>query len=104
MERVSFKMKLKKGFAAEYKKRHDDFWPELKILLKETGIHDYSIFLDPETNLLFAFLLIEKPERLKDLPAHEIMKKWWTYMKDIMDSNPDHSPVIISLEEVFYLP
>jgi len=52
--RVAFKMTLKEGFAEEYKKRHDEIWPELSILLKTSGIYDYSIFLDEETNTLFA--------------------------------------------------
>jgi len=104
MERVAFKMKLFKGFEEEYKKRHDVLWPELETLLKETGVEDYSIFLDEETNILFGVLKIEKKIKLDELPNHPVMKKWWTYMKDIMESNPDSSPVSIPLKEVFYLP
>jgi len=44
MQRVAFKMKLSKGKETEYEKRHDEIWPELKSLLKVTGIEDYSIF------------------------------------------------------------
>ncbi len=102
--RISFKMKLLKGFEDEYKKRHDEIWPELKALLKQTGISDYSIFLDEETNDLFACFTVEDEKKLKELSAKEIMKKWWAYMKDIMETNEDNSPVSISLKEVFYLP
>ena len=101
--RLASKMKLLKGFEAEYKKRHDEIWPELKILLKETRISDYSIFLDEETNDLFAYFTIDDDERLDELPTKEIMKKWWTYMKDIMETNDDNSPVSVPLKEVFYL-
>ena len=104
MERVAFKMKLFKGFEEEYKKRHDVLWPELETLLKETGVEDYSIFLDEETNILFGVLKIEKKIKLDELPKHPVMKKWWAYMKDIMESNPDNSPVSIPLKEFFYLP
>ena len=103
MHRVAFKMKLFKGKEAEYKKRHDEIWPELVSLLKINGIEDYSIFLDKETNILFGVLKINDPELLKKLPGEPVMKKWWAYMKDIMESNPDNSPVSVSLEEVFYL-
>jgi L-rhamnose mutarotase len=103
MNRLAFKMKLYPGKEAEYKKRHDELWPELKALLKETGIADYSIFLDPATNDLFGVLKVEHPGRMDELPNHPVMKKWWTYMKDIMDTNPNHSPVSIPLKEVFYL-
>jgi L-rhamnose mutarotase len=103
MKRLAFKMKLHAGQAAEYKRRHDQLWPELEQLLKQTGIEDYSIFLDEKTNDLFGVLKIKNSSAMNNLPNHPIMKKWWTYMKDIMDSNPDHSPVSIPLEEVFYL-
>jgi len=96
-------MQLYKGREDEYKKRHDAIWPELKTLLKETGVYDYSIFLDKETNTLFGVLKVDNKIRLDELPAHPVMKKWWDYMKDIMKSNPDHSPVSVPLEEVFYL-
>mgnify|MGYP001560049734 CR=1 FL=1 len=101
--RVAFKMKLNPGQEAEYKRRHDKLWPDLEQLLKQTGIEDYSIFLDEETNILFGTLKIENEKKLDELPKHPVMKKWWAYMKDIMDSNPDNSPVSIPLKEVFYL-
>lgn len=104
MQRVAFKMKLFKGYEDEYKKRHDALWPELKDLLKQTGVREYSIYLDEETNFLFGALKIEDPVKLDELPNHPVMKKWWAYMKDIMESNPDNSPVSVSLKEVFYLP
>ncbi len=104
MKRVAFKMKLYAGQVQEYKRRHDELWPELSSLLKETGIKEYSIFLDEETLSLFGVMQINSPEALDELPKHPVMKKWWAYMKDIMESNPDNSPVSVSLKEVFYLP
>jgi L-rhamnose mutarotase len=104
MQRIAFKMKLFKGKEAEYKKRHDEIWPGLKSLLKQTGIEEYSIFLDEETNTLFGVLKIEDPMKLEELPHHPIMKKWWSYMKDIMETNEDNSPVSVRMSEVFYLP
>ncbi len=104
MQRIAFKMKLLDGFADEYKKRHDALWPELQMLLKQAGITDYSIFLDEETNILFGYLTIEHSQKLNELLKQEIMQKWWNYMKDIMETNEDNSPVSIPLKEVFYLP
>ena len=104
MQRVAFKMKLFKGCEAEYKKRHDEIWSELKELLKQRGVKDYSIFLDVETNDLFAYLTVEDAKRLDELPEEPVMKKWWNYMKDIMETNEDNSPKVVSLKEVFYLP
>jgi L-rhamnose mutarotase len=103
LKRVAFKMKLIKGFEAEYKKRHDEIWPELQSLLKDSGISEYSIFLEEETGNLFGFLNIKYPFKLAELPSFPVMQKWWKFMGDIMETNPDHSPVSIPLSEVFYL-
>lgn len=104
MDRVAVKMKLFKGFELEYKKRHNEIWPELSALLTETGITDYSIFLDRNTGDLFATFKIENTDLSKDLPKQEIMMRWWAYMSDIMETEPDYAPVSIPLEEVFYMP
>lgn len=103
MKRVAFKMKLKVGYEEEYKKRHDEIWPELKEKLSRTGIYDYSIFLDKETLTLFAVQKLKDNNTVEELPLKEIMKKWWDYMKDIMEANPDNSPVTASLEEIFHM-
>ena len=100
---VAFKMKLKPGLKDEYKRRHDMIWPELSKLLKEAGISNYSIFLDEETNILFAVQSISGSSNSQDLSKNEIVKKWWAYMADIMDSNADNSPVTKSLETMFHL-
>ncbi len=104
MFRIAFKMQLFKGYDAEYKKRHDELWPELKSLLKAAGISEYSIFLDETTNSLFGVLKAVDPKALDDLPSKAVMQRWWQYMGDIMESNPDNSPVSVPLKEVFYLP
>ena len=103
MERVAFKMKLKPGCEQEYKKRHDAIWPALVNILKESGIEDYSIFLDETTLDLVGVMKISDPGNLDELPARQVMQEWWHYMSDIMETNPDHSPQVISLKEVFYL-
>jgi len=101
--RVAFKMKLKPGQKEEYQKRHAAIWPELAALLRESGVSEYSIFYDDETNTLFAIQRITGDSGSQDLGEIEIVRKWWDYMADIMETNPDDSPVSIPLEEVFYL-
>lgn len=102
--RMAFKMKLFRGKEAEYKKRHDEIWPQLQSLLKGAGINDYSIFLDEETSTLFGVLRITDTSNMDTLPQQEIMQRWWAYMADIMETNEDKSPVSIPLKEVFFLP
>jgi L-rhamnose mutarotase len=101
-KRFAFKMKLKSGFAEEYQRRHDNIWPELAALLKKKGIADYSIYLDEDTNSLFA-VQQQSGASSQDLGTEEIVQRWWKYMADIMETNPDKSPVSIPLREVFRL-
>jgi L-rhamnose mutarotase len=103
MRRVAFRMQLHPGSAAEYKHRHDNLWPELRRLLKSSGISNYFIFLDETTNSLFASFDIENISSLDHLPQHPTMQKWWLHMKDLMETNPDNSPFTIPLKEVFHL-
>jgi L-rhamnose mutarotase len=99
----AFRMKLKPGTVAEYRKRHDEIWPELAKLLSDAGIHDYSIFLDPETLHLFAVLKLREPNLRDTLPSHPLMRKWWDYMKDLMYTHPDGRPMEWALEPLFHL-
>lgn len=104
MQRIAFKMKLMAGCQAEYKRRHDEIWPELAELLKANGVCDYSIFLDEDTNTLFAVQGQEGGQSSQDLGSNPIVRRWWAYMADIMETNADNSPVAVPLMEVFYLP
>ena len=103
MQRHAFKMFLNPGMNAEYKKRHDEIWPELVALLNASGISNYSIHLDQDTNTLFGYLERNDDHTMENLPKHPLMKKWWDYMKDIMLYNPDGTPMAISLDEVFFM-
>lgn len=101
MKREAFKMYLKPGCEAEYEKRHAEIWPELKKLLSDNGVYDYSIFWDKETNLLFACQKTKGEAGSQDMGSNPVVRKWWEYMADIMETNEDNSPVSVGLREVF---
>lgn len=103
MQRHAFKMKLKPGMAAEYKKRHDEIWPELAAELKAAGVSDYSIFLDEETLTLYAVQKLSEGNTAAGLPNSPIVRKWWNFMSPLMEVNPDNSPLAKPLREVFHL-
>jgi L-rhamnose mutarotase len=103
VDQIAFKMQLLPGHAAEYRRRHDQIWPELCTLLRDAGVSDYSIFLDEETNILFAVLRRRDDHRLEELPSTQLMQRWWRYMADIMVVHPDSSPVQRPLQPVFHL-
>jgi L-rhamnose mutarotase len=103
MERFAFTMKLKPGMKEEYRKRHNEIWPELVQLLRDAGVSDYSIFLDEDTNTLFAVQKLSGDSGSQDLGKEPIVRKWWDYMADLMETNPDNSPVTKPIEEVFHM-
>lgn len=104
MIRKAFVMSVNKGNEVEYEKRHRPIWPELEAVLRKHGVHNYSIFLHPETNQLFGYAEIEDEARWNAIAQTPECKKWWAYMKDVMPSNPDNSPKSIGLKEVFHQP
>ncbi len=103
MEKIAFVMTLLPGQKQEYKKRHDEIWPELVAALKSAGVSDYSIFYEEKSNSLFAVLKRSDDHKMDELPLQPIVKKWWNYMSDIMLTNEDDSPVVNDLENVFHL-
>ncbi|WP_312368807.1 L-rhamnose mutarotase [Lachnoclostridium sp.] len=103
MVRKAFKMQLFEGQAKEYEKRHNELWPEMKEMIHEYGGSNYTIFLDEETNVLYGYIELENEEKWDKAAETEICKKWWAFMADIMETNPDNSPVSVSLKNVFHL-
>ncbi|MEO3432032.1 L-rhamnose mutarotase [Inquilinus sp. CAU 1745] len=103
MEKYAFRMKLRPGQEDEYRRRHDAIWPELSSLLRDAGISDYSIHWDPETNLLFGVLWRSRDHGMDALPSHPVMRRWWAHMADIMETNPDNSPVQSPLVTLFHM-
>ncbi len=103
MKREAFKMFLKPGYEEEYARRHAALWPEMKKLLSEQGVCDYSIYWDKDTNILFACQKVAGDAGSQDMGDNPIVQKWWDYMADIMEVNPDNSPVTIPLPELFHM-
>nr|WP_200879053.1 L-rhamnose mutarotase [Sphingopyxis sp. MWB1] len=103
MKRHAFRMQLKPGMRSAYQAAHDAIWPELADLLHASGIRDYSIFHDADSNALFAILTVEGEDRRADLPAHPVMQRWWQAMAPLMETHADNQPREWPLEQVFHL-
>lgn len=103
MVRKAFKMFLYPGMAKEYERRHNALWPEMKEMIHAHGGRNYSIYLDKETNVLYGYLEVEDEGLWARSADTEINRKWWDYMADIMETNPDNSPVSVDLDLVFHL-
>ena len=103
MIRKAFIMTVHPGQEAEYERRHSPIWPELEAVLKAHGVTSYSIFLEPATRQLFAYAEIEDEARWQAIAQNEVCRRWWTSMRELMPTNPDHSPVAVELKEVFHI-
>lgn len=103
MVRKGFKMKLYPGMEAEYERRHNELWPQMREMIHEYGGKNYTIFLDKETLVLYGYIEVEDPQKWSESADTAINRKWWDFMADIMETNPDNSPVAIDLQEVFHL-
>lgn len=104
MLRKAFVMSVNPGSEPEYERRHNPIWAELEQVLKDHGVHNYSIFLHPQTRQLFGYVEIEDEAKWNAIAQTEICRKWWRHMSPIMPSNPDSSPVSLELRQVFHLP
>lgn len=102
-ERIAFRMVLNPGQAEEYRRRHDEIWPQMLAALREAGISDYTIWLDPETNHLFATLVRADDHTMDDLPQTQINRRWWDFMADIMQVSDRNEPVTVPLQRVFHM-
>lgn len=103
MKRKAFVMTLKPGCQQAYQQRHNPIWPELQEILKDHGVRNYSIFLDRDQDRLFAYVEVESESLWQQIAQTPACRKWWAYMKEILQTNPDDSPVAIALDEVFHL-
>jgi L-rhamnose mutarotase len=103
MIRKAFLMTLEPGHQEEYQRRHNPIWPELRSVLKEHGVKNYSIFLDRESDQLFAYAEIESEELWQSIANTEVCRRWWAHMKDLMITNDDDSPTCLELDEVFHI-
>ncbi len=103
-EQIAFRMNLNPGQAAEYEKRHDEIFPELAKALKDAGVSDYSIWHDPQSDHLFGILTRTHDHGMDALPDTEIVKRWWAYMADVMETDENNVPTQIALKRVFLLP
>jgi L-rhamnose mutarotase len=103
MIRKAFKMSVHPEQHADYARRHNPIWRELEDVLREHGVSSYSIFLDDQASELFAYVEFESEEQWNAIARTEVCQRWWKYMREIMPSHSDNSPVSRELKEVFHL-
>ena len=96
-------MSVHAGRQEEYARRHQPIWRELEEMLLAHGVRTYTIFLDPDTNDLFAYVEFASEEKWRAVASTDVCRRWWAHMCDLMPSHPDNSPVTTPLREVFHI-
>ena len=104
METIAFRMQLDPGKRGEYERRHREIWPQLTSALREAGMNDYRIFLDEATYQLFAVIERRDDHTMTALPELSVMRKWWDYMADLMQTDAHNVPLQQPFVQVFQLP
>jgi L-rhamnose mutarotase len=105
MQRICFTLQVKKERLNEYKERHRSVWPEMKNALRETGWHNYSLFLRPD-GLLVGYLETEDFERARaGMAGLDVNKRWQSEMAEFFVQPESLLPdeAMKPLEEVFHV-
>lgn len=104
MKRVGFLLKVRADKLDEYKRHHQNVWPEMLAALQESGWHNYSLFLRSD-GLLFGYF--ETPHSLEYaqslMVAQEINTRWQEFMAPYFEANARPDEMFQELEEVFHL-
>ena len=96
-------MSVHPGRQDEYVRRHQPIWQELEDTLRAHGVRSYSIFLDSDTNDLFAYVEFDNQEHWDAVASTDVCRRWWRHMRDLMPTEADGSPIIRTLREVFHI-
>ncbi|MGH9385471.1 MAG: L-rhamnose mutarotase [Vicinamibacterales bacterium] len=103
MIRKAFRASVFPGQNAEYERRHSPIWQELADVLIDHGVRTYSIYLDPETLDLFGYVEVVSEEQWTAIATTDVCRRWWRYMRELMPTRDDDSPMTVELWEVFHL-
>ena len=97
-------MTLKEGKLEEYKRKHDEVWPEISEILRSSGVTNYSIYYDKKDNTLIEYMELTDDNTFDQMEELETIKKWNIFMKDLLvtTSKEDASPIVDELLEVFH--
>ena len=88
MKNYAWVLEVRPGYEEEYKKRHDEIWPEMVDMLREAGLRNYNIFRHGLT--LFGYFETEDLKKsINHIAKSEVNKKWAEFMAPIMKVDID---------------
>jgi L-rhamnose mutarotase len=102
-ESFAFCLRLRPGTEAEYRRRHDEIWPEMRAMMQDAGILHYEIHLRREDGSLFAFIVRKPGSSMAAFPSNPVWQRWQKHMADILIQDAGGGPLRTPLERVFRL-
>lgn len=104
MKRIGFLLKVKQDRLTEYKEQHKHVWPEMLDALRETGWHNYTLFLRDD-GLMFGYFETEESLQAAQakMAAKEVNTRWQKFMAPYFDNDVRPDETFMELEEVFHL-
>lgn len=103
MERLCFTFEIRPGMEAEYKRRHDEIWPELVAAIKDAGFANYSLFRRETQVVAYVECLPDVATAFAKLGPTEVNARWAKWFEDVIVSLTDDNGELYRLEEVWHL-
>ena len=104
MKRVGFQFKVRQDRLSEYKEHHKNVWPEMLNALRETGWHNYTLFMRAD-GLIFGYFETEQDlaAAQSKMAATEVNTRWQEFMSAFMEADARPDETFVELEEYFHL-
>ena len=104
MKRVGFQFRVRQDRLDEYKEQHKQVWPEMLDALRETGWHNYTLFMRPD-GLIFGYFETDADLATAQakMTEKDVNTRWQEFMSSYMDANARPDETFVELEEYFHL-
>lgn len=103
MERFCFTFTIKPGAEVEYKRRHDEIWPEMIQALKDAGITNYTLFRRGLDIIAYAECHPDAKTAFGKVAETEVDARWSEWFGDVIERRFDETGEPMTAEEVWHL-
>ena len=103
MERICFTFELYPGAEEEYKRRHDEIWPELVEVIEEAGIRNYTLFRSGTQVIAYAECHPDVATAFGKVGATDVNRRWAEWFRDLIVSLTDEQGNLFRADEVWHL-
>jgi L-rhamnose mutarotase len=103
MERVCFTFEIRPGMADEYKRRHDEIWPELVEAIQDAGLRNYSLFRRGQQVIAYVECHPDAATAFAKIGAADVNRRWAEWFQDVIVALTDDDGNLFRADEVWHL-